>query len=210
MGKATDAERQQLSSGTGLGLLEFLDWVVDRGELVKATGGALRTGVKKVLDTDPDLAAADVRAIDVDDVVRRFRTKARGSAKDTTIDQYEQRFRQSVEMYRRWLAEDPNWLPARSRTATAKARANGKVDRASVGEQPSGSALGVVPPDAPTSRSGLVTYPLPLRPGLKATLILPEDLSSAEASRIAAFVSAVAFDGRHEEAGGRDGSFIAE
>lgn len=48
-------------------------------------------------------------------------------------------------------------------------------------------------PEVPT-HMGMVTYPLPIRPGVKGTLILPEDLSRKEAERVARFVAALAFD----------------
>jgi hypothetical protein len=197
-----DAMEPGLQSGTGQGLIEFLDFTIERGQLVGATGTALRTGVRKVLETSPELYDTDMRGIDVDEVVRVFRNKARGTAKDKTIDQYEQRFRQSVEMYRKWLADDRDWLPARARSgasrprpaSTAGARSNGST--ADPLPSPDGASVDLTP-----QHLGLVTYPLPLRPGVKATLILPEDLTSAEAHRISSFVSAIAF----EDTGARKG-----
>lgn len=40
----------------------------------------------------------------------------------------------------------------------------------------------------------MVPYDLPLRPGLRVRLVLPEMLTQADAKRIAAFVNSLAFD----------------
>jgi hypothetical protein len=45
-----------------------------------------------------------------------------------------------------------------------------------------------------TQASTMVPYDLPLRPGLRARLVLPEMLTRADADRIAAFVNSLAFD----------------
>jgi hypothetical protein len=47
---------------------------------------------------------------------------------------------------------------------------------------------GYVPPSAP-----LIEHQLPLRPGIRAHLTLPEDLSEKEAMRVARFVQSLAF-----------------
>ncbi len=196
MSISADTGESDVRSGSGRGLIAFLDWTIASGQLVGATGTALRTGVRKVLETRPELFEADVRAIDVDDEVRLFRNRARGSAKDKTIDQYEQRFRQSTEMYRRWLADDRDWLPARSRarSRSTASKTPGPMPATSGSPAARDASEGVGPVEPPPAHTGMVTYPLPLRPGVKATLVLPENLATAEAHRIAAFVAAIAFD----------------
>jgi len=41
-------------------------------------------------------------------------------------------------------------------------------------------------------RSPLIEYPFPLRPGVRALITLPEDLTEAEAKRLAKFVETLA------------------
>lgn len=145
------------------------------------------------------------RRTDVDDAVRAFRNRTRGKAKDRTIDQYEQRFRNSVEMYRKWLSHERDWLPSRSRAGAARTRSSAaplaQSDPEAAGRVVTRSAE-VENPGPP--HLGMVTYPLPIRPGVKVTLILPEDLTISEARRIASFVSAIAFDRGADESGGVD------
>ena len=41
----------------------------------------------------------------------------------------------------------------------------------------------------------LITFPFPLRPGLVVTLLLPDDLTAAEAERVATFVRTLEREG---------------
>lgn len=50
-------------------------------------------------------------------------------------------------------------------------------------------------PQVAESGNQLIDYPFPVRAGVRATLRLPERLSSEEAARLAAFVSALAVQG---------------
>jgi hypothetical protein len=184
------------NSGTGEGFLAFFDYLINRKEMVETTAVALRTGSKNVLGVEDDLAALDLRTANVDEIVRRWRNHSRGKMKDRSIEQYEQRFRQSVEMYRKWLNDDPEWLGSR-RAKAAPSSTNGGPRRtarataptAAPSESRSEAAALDEPPVA-----GMISYPLPLRPGLQARLLLPEDLTRNEAKRVMNFVNALAFD----------------
>lgn len=183
------------SAGTGAGMIAFLNFLIRKNEMVEATAVALRTGCRKVLDTEDDWANTDIRTLDVDGLITRFRNKSRGDLADRSVSNYEQRFRSTVEMYRKWLEDDPTWRPSARTRSTAAA-----VKRSSAGSNGSKQAAEKVPtpelaPDAVAPPvAGMVTYPLPIRPGVQGRLVLPEDLTAKEAKRIANFVSALAFD----------------
>lgn len=177
------------NDGTGAGLIAFLNYLIDKNEVIEATGSALRTGCRKVLDVEDDWANVDIRTVDVDGLIGRFRNKYRGDLAERSLANYEQRFRSTVEMYRKWLDDDPSWRPTtRSRSTSASKKVNGNP--AAPKPDPQTPA---VTPDTPPS-AGMVTYPLPIRPGVQGRLVLPEDLTAREARRIANFVSALAFD----------------
>jgi hypothetical protein len=180
-------------SGTGAGMIAFLNFLIRKNEMVEATAVALRTGCRKVLDTEDDWANVDIRTLDVDGLITRFRNRSRGDLADRSVSNYEQRFRSTVEMYRKWLDDDPTWRPStrtRSTTAGAKRTASTSTNPPAVAPagEPTPETL-AAPPAA-----GMVTYPLPIRPGLQGRLVLPDDLTAKEAKRIANFVSALAFD----------------
>jgi hypothetical protein len=186
------------SAGTGAGMIAFLNFLIRKNEMVEATAVALRTGCRKVLDTEDDWANVDIRTLDVDGLITRFRNKSRGDLAERSVSNYEQRFRSTVEMYRKWLEDDPSWRPStrtRSTAAAAKRTGSGTNGTKQAAEK---VAPAVAPEVAPALDSvpavGMVTYPLPIRPGVQGRLVLPEDLTAKEAKRIANFVSALAFD----------------
>jgi hypothetical protein len=47
---------------------------------------------------------------------------------------------------------------------------------------------------APSSSVQYIPYEVPVRPAVRARLVLPEDLTEPEAERLCAFIRAVAFD----------------
>lgn len=196
------AEEVDPNEGTGRGMVAFLTMAIRKNDIVDATGSALRTGVRKVLETDEELESTKVQDYDVEEIIRRFRIRNRASMKDASLNEYEKRFRQVVDMYSKWLNDDPDWRPkARSsRPRAAKPAAsngtsngNGRVKAApaSVNAGP----VGMVE-SAPTPPVGMVTYPYPVRPGMLAQITLPEDLTSKEAERVAKFVASLAFEER--------------
>jgi hypothetical protein len=182
------------SSGTAAGLIAFLDYMIKHNEMVEATASSFRTACKRTLETEGDLDSLDIRNADLDAIIRRFRIKYRASMKSQSLDTYEQRFRDSVTMYRKWLNDDPDWRPTRRRrTATS----NGGPSSRGAGRQtrPPETQASVSPqidnePDI-AGRPGMITYPFPIRPGLQGTITLPENLSRREAKRISAFVAAL-------------------
>lgn len=193
-----EPEEAQPNSGTGAGLIAFLNWAIRKNELTKDAASALRTGSRKVLETDGDWATLDMRSLDVEDLLRRFRNKERGGdLSDKSVAVYEQRFTSTVDMYRKWLANDLDWRPSRTRSSTASTvrRNSGtgapRQNSAMVSKL---AAVEPVPEPEPPTGVDMVTYPLPIRPGVQGRLVLPENLTAKEAKRVANFVAALAFD----------------
>ena len=192
---ATD-QQAKAGSGTGAGLLAFITYLIEKNEMVAATASALRTGCAKVLSIEDDPADVDLRTADVDDIVRRFRNRWRSEIKEKSLDQYDQRFRQAVTMYRKWLDNDPDWRPKHRPASGPSASPKKSEDTATIGHRGSGkpsSDKGSVVHEAPTP-PGMVTYPIVIRPGVKGTIMLPENLTKKEAQRVATFVNALALD----------------
>lgn len=185
------------NEGTGRAMVAFLDMAIRKNDIVEATGSALRTGVRKVLETDEALETQRIADYDIDDVMHRFHIKNRASMKDVSMRHYEQRFRSVVDMYAKWLAGDNDWRP-RARTAPGSAK---RRTATSDGVLPTTAGKTADEDADRTSQEsvpdpGMVTYPYPVRPGILAQLKLPEDLTSREAERIARFVASLAFEER--------------
>ncbi|WP_460932316.1 hypothetical protein [Phycicoccus ginsengisoli] len=178
------------NSGTAQGLIDFLTWVLDNDYMNAATASGLRTGVKKVLEAEPDLSALDIRHADVDDILLRFRNRNRGKMKDKSVEVYESRFKSSCDMYVKWLNGDKDWNPVASRS---RRPSNGEK-RVS---KPQPSPVVAPREDDVThvaAQPGLITYPFPIRSGLQGKITLPENLTQREAERISAFIKTLAFE----------------
>lgn len=182
-------------SGTAQGMIDFLGWVIDNNYMNGGTASGLRTGVKKVLEAEPDLDAIDVRHADLDDILHRFHFRNRGKMKDKSVEVYESRFRSSVEMYRKWLDKDKDWLPAsaRSRKSSGNGAATTKRPAAAKATQQPAAAVESEVQFA-SAGPGLITYPFPIRAGMQGKITLPENLSSREADRISAFIKTLAIE----------------
>ena len=196
---------EAIGSGTGAGLLAFLDWTIEKNELNKATASALKTGVRNVLSVEDDPDFVDLRGLDMDNFLNRFTNKTRGQFKDKSQEVYRQRFRQSVGMYLAWL-DGSEWRPARlrpnsggnstsngtsARRSSQRSLATANGNRSDQGLERTDASQPAAPGSPP---SGLIEYPFPLRPGLRARLMLPEDLNQSEAERVSAFIRALAFE----------------
>lgn len=195
MSSMAEGTTLNVTDGSGGGLVAFLGWTIEKSELVEGTASALRTGSAKVLSVEDDWEVLDLRSADLDAIVNRFKIKHRMDMKDRTREQYEQRFRQSVEMYLKWLDDDPTWKPAQRKRATSAVGAGGSKK---VAAEPVSTPPRVRPEMSgerdPQPQAGVITYPFPIRPGLRGKIELPEDLTEREAKRIAAFIAALAVE----------------
>jgi hypothetical protein len=185
--------------GTGAALMAFLDWTGEKGLLTTANARAIKVGAKDVLEQaeGPDWESTDLRTIDVDDVVRRFETKRATKYTPKTLGAYVQRFRSAMNMYRGFLADPGGWRPSRqprSKPASPRRQTNG--DRPQVKVTLPAAAPSPAT-EEPHDRPDMMTYPFPLRRDggvVFARLILPHDLTPAEAKRIGDHINTLAID----------------
>src|SRR5690349_17487872 len=98
------------NDGTVAGCIEFLGYTMKHGYVNPNTASSIRTGVNKVMSIIDGLDDDDMRQMNVDDLMQRFRTLARGKdIKQESIDEYERRFRQARDWYLKFLANDDSW-----------------------------------------------------------------------------------------------------
>ncbi len=214
MRAVTDLAVHEAKNGTGAGLLEFLEWAATRGELIPATARAIAASTRKVLEVEADPGAVKILEIDPEDLFSRFETLNRTKYTPESMTSYRSRFLNAVAMYRAWLDKRSDWKTAggwgrRAARGSGKApRENGEVTRRGtrkgsvVYSPPSLAKPAEDLPVVPQAGTPMVPYDLPLRPGLRVRLVLPEVLTRADAERIAAFVSSLAFDQAEVAQGG--------
>ena len=151
-----NGDTEEAPEGSAQGLLDFLTWTGEKHEIVESTASALRTGCQKVLSVEDDLRTLDLRSADIDSIVERFRVSSRMKMKPRTVDQYEQRFRQSVDMYRRYLNGDPDWKPS-ARTRKSAPSSKSVAQRAPAAKQSQAGAKPAAPkpPDGQHAQKAL-------------------------------------------------------
>jgi len=177
-----------LNNGTPGGLFLFLTLAAQRGDMPKTQTDNLRVGTRKVFDVVQAGDDLDLRTADLDDLVRRFHTLSKVDLRDETRQTYEKRFRDAVDRYRKFLADDPTW----KQTVLRKPKSTTSTKRTS----PAPASTPIPEPELATVTtlpgSHLMEFPVPLRRGVVAKLFLPIDLTEREAKQIAEVAKALA------------------
>jgi hypothetical protein len=175
----------ETNDGTVAGCDEFIGYTIQHGYVNSNTAASIRTGMKKVRSLIGDLDDQDVRSMDVDDVMRRFRTLARGrDIKDESIDEYERRFRQARAWYIKYLDGDESWKPQRGRV-TSKPKSD-KMSSRQRSYEPESSTQVI--------DDRMLSYTIQLRSGDRAELTIPASLTKTDAARLSKFIDALALD----------------
>lgn len=168
-------------------LLEFLDHAGDKGLMPAATAQALVVATRNVLAILSDEEKADLSQLDLDAAIKRFNNKRARDFNPSSLKEYGRRIRRAVELFLNWR-ENPANFTIKTRTTSAPR----KKDKGSANSEP---ATRDATEQAPDDVAGTYRSSVPVRPGLVVTLVnIPNDLTSAEAERIAGFVRMLALD----------------
>lgn len=205
--KLTGMPKAPIDAYTGAGLIEFLDAAIEKGWVNPSTAKAMKTASQKILEVESGWQSMDLRSLDVDSLVARFRNLRRNDYSDDSMRLYHQRFNRALKMHLARQEDDKNWMSygpkATPRLASGNGSRNGgrkgataavpgpreamaaEADKPAEGAAPSGS----------TTTSGsipLMRFPFPLRDTVDVYLTLPRDLSSDEADRLSVFIRSLA------------------
>lgn len=169
---------------TGRALVDHWNWAAGKGLMNKNTAGALRAACSQVLAADENWETLDVAELDVERILHRFTNLRAKDFKPASLDSYKKRFRLARESFLDYSRDPGAWKPHMTERAPASEKTNGNGSTEST----------VRPARHEMSSSGMVEYPFPIRDGQNARLVLPRDLKSAEARRLAAFINTLATD----------------
>ena len=155
-----------------------------------STARAIRAAVSQILKIDDNWESVDVRGLDVDSLIGRFRNLSKLAP--GSLATYESRFRSGLESYLAYLDNPTSYQP-RARKPAQRDEKPASKSRNTATAQPTARSSGSSS-NVPFASSGakLVVYPFPVRPNVFAELKLPADLTVDEASRLSAFLKAVA------------------
>jgi hypothetical protein len=189
------------NAGRGAGLVEFLEYVSDKGLMNPSTAKAYRAAVREVLSAveGDEWPSFDLQTADVDDLLHRFQVKAGMRYTPRSLSTYRSRFRSGVSMYLTYMEDPGGWRPPRPQSPKVTATL-GSPRRTRPTDTPE-----PVPTDAtikvhsigpaPGGPHDMVSYPFPIRREdgvVMATLTLPTDLTMKEAERISAHLKTLA------------------
>jgi hypothetical protein len=180
--------------GTARHYLQFLDWAADKGELPKTMVNNWRNATRPILEIEPEWLDIDLMSMDIDQFFGRFETLNRTRYSQGSLSAYRNRFRNSVEAFRLWAANDPSWKPNGAKRGSVRATRLPPPKTGQARTQPSPRVLHSPQPTTGRQPSSvnLIEYPFPVRPGVQVRLVLPEDLNIQEARRLGAFISSLA------------------
>lgn len=187
---------QSVAPYTGAGMIAFLDTAAAKGWFNINSAKALKTASTKILSVEGGWEDVDLRSLDVDSLLERFRNLKHNEYNDETMRIYKTRFTQAIRMYVGRLDNDPNWKSyGPGSRAASTGPSNGKKKPAKTTsailesvEESADSGQG----SAPVVKVGLMEFPFPLRENLDVFLRLPRDLTKDEGSRLCGFIGSLA------------------
>jgi hypothetical protein len=176
-------------------LLNFTDLLANKGLAKGNTAAALKTAASKILS---DLSAdeeSDVRKVDIPLAVRRFNNKNPNALSPASLAQYQRRVANVIGEFVRYVDNPTSYAGIGGRTPKVGKADNGERPLPPAKRQTASDASGQDGPSAsPTSGSSGLTLAFPLRGDFLAQVVLPRDLKSDEARRLAAFIATLAVD----------------
>lgn len=167
--------------GTGHEFARFWSTASEEGFMNPNTARNYKVAVERVLGVTAGWESVDVRSLDLDGLLEKFRRRYQKEFNPITLNTYEGRFKAAFSSFVRYLDDPERWRTERSEDSHNRLLADPDVARAS------------------SRMAGLVAYPFPLRDGRFAYLRLPADLSKAEARRLSAYLNSLAMDEEGEE-----------
>jgi len=174
-------------------LLDFLSHAGERGLMPAATAQALAVASRNVFGVLDGGEQADLRSLDLDATIHRFNNKRARDFNPSSLKEYGRRVRRAVELYMKWR-ENPADFTVKTRSSGQKARGNSKKNQATAVETGIPQPVPVQHASIPeVVQPGGYSSAFPVRPGRVVTLSnVPEDLTTAEAERLAQFVMMLA------------------
>lgn len=175
-------------------LMEFMDYLADKGLMAKNTAMARKAASNKVLGILPEDMTSDVTTIDLDEVMLRFQNLEGKKYTPGSLNTYKSRVRAALDDFESYLKNPmgfrPNLQTRERRSKNTTAESSGTMTDA-------GGARNVQPSRPVTSSPASSTIlPIPIRPDLTVHIQgLPFDLTEAEARKISNVVLAMAVSG---------------
>jgi hypothetical protein len=190
------AATNNIGSGTAGGLLEFLDYLIEKNYATSSQVSPWKSAVRQVFSTveGDGFEGFDVRTFDADEYMDRFGNAVVGEYKQESLISYRQRFKKAIALYLDFLQTNRppllrttrrSWSESSGPSAAAMPKRKVSKDSAPLPPAPSPESSGAEP---------LIDYPFPLRSGQIAYVRLPRKLEKEDAERLGAFVRTLVYE----------------
>lgn len=164
-------------------LLKFLDFMAEKGLMKKTTASSRKAAANTLMSILEPSESSDVRNIDLDDLLMRFGNMKGAQFKPDSLSVYKSRLGSAINDFVRWRSNPAAFKPStKDRAQKGNSHPNAGDER--VGNK-SGSDDRRNDPSAGNENVELITFPIPLRPGVIVRVTgIPSDLTPEEAEKI--------------------------
>jgi hypothetical protein len=167
-------------------LLDFLGHASDKGLMPAASAQALAVASRNVFGVLEEDEQKNLEALDLDAIIRRFNNKRARDFSPTSLKEYGRRVRKAMDLYAQWKHNPADF--------SVKTRAPRKARKSADAEAIEADTNALTMPKY-ANRAGAYQSSFPVGPGRVITLLnVPEDLTAAEAERLAQFVRMLSID----------------
>ena len=169
-------------------LLEFLNYLADKGLIAKATANSRRIAASKVLKILSDDEAQDVTVLNLDDVMSRFQNLEGKAYTPGSLATYRARMKSALIDFEKYVENPLGFKPTVRRRGKNKSEPSASADQK---PSPASSSRTDTKPASQPMFNSIV--PIQIRRDITVHVQgLPFDLNEAEADRIANVIRAMA------------------
>ena len=181
---------------------DFLAYAGKHGLINASTTRSYKVGCSKIEGILTPDELADVRKIDADAVYTRFANATKLKISPRTLREYRRRLAASIYEFLEWRDDPSAYKPKGSGKSTSKGN-SGRASQPTNGtkrerERAEREAASRATQDrmvaSAQASAPLLSLPYPLRSDLLAHVQVPRDMTTEEASRLAAFIKTLATD----------------
>lgn len=170
-------------------LLDFLNHIGDKGLVPAATAQALAVATRKVFGVLEEKEQENLADLNLDAIIKRFNNKRARDFSPASLKEYGRRVLRAIELFEQWKDNPVNFsietrAPRRSKKETVNLQRSKETNEGPIPDVLQNS-----------TRPGTFHSSFPVGAGRVITLTnIPEDLTSAEAERLAQFVRMLSLD----------------
>lgn len=168
-------------------LLEFLDFVIERGLMNSETASSYKVACNKVFGVLDEKETDDLSIIDLDQVYTRFQNLSSGQMRPKTMKAYISRAGNGLSDFLAYRENPSAWKPSVQQRAP---RANTRADKGKDQPEHQVNGAGNEQKLNGNNDNGSITHRFRLRPDVIVQILgIPDDLTIHEARRLAAYIA---------------------